>query len=383
MKKKKIAFFIDSLSCGGAEKSLTTLVQLLDSKIYDIAIYVVKANGTFEPFIPKTIPINIINIPNFSICQRAKKTFFTFVEKNLITHKYIHPVEAYWKYYGKYIPRLEETFDVAIAYQQGFPTYYVNEKVRAQKKICWINADISSQGYNPEFNTKMYETYNHVVAVSEKLQEMLLSDYPSLYNKIYVINDIVPASIIRELSYEITPDLESPILTLTTVGRLVPVKGYNLAIDAAAILRDRGYKFRWFFVGDGVMKSQIETSIHNLGLHNFIILTGLITNPYPYISKADIYVQPSISEGFGIALSEAKILGRPIVSTNFEVVYNLIRDEENGLICQKDAESLANSIERLITDVSLRNRLSENLNIELQTKGKNTELNNIMELIGS
>lgn len=380
MEKKKIAFFIDSLNCGGAVKSLTTLVRLLDGK-YDVKIYVVKGNGTFETFIPKTIPINLIEIPKFSIGQRIRKACFTFVNKELAKDGLIQSVETYWKYYGRYIPNMEDTFDVAIAYQQGFPTYYVFEKVKAQKKICWINADISSQGYNPDFNTKMYEGYDSVVAVSEKLKEMLLYDYPTLYGKLYVINDIVPASLIFELSKELIADLDPSIITLTTVGRLVPVKGYNLAIDAAAILRDKGYDFKWYFVGDGILRPQIETKINKLGLKEFIILTGSINNPYPYIAKADVYIQPSISEGFGIALSEAKVLRRPIVSTDFEVVHNLITDNENGLICKKDAKAIAQSIERLINDVALRTHFSKNLEKELNTKSEDTELNRVIELI--
>ena len=74
---------------------------------------------------------------------------------------------------------------------------------------------------------------------------------------------------------------------------------------------------------------------------------------------ADVYVQTSSFEGFGLTLSEARILHRPVVSTNFPVVYNQIRDGENGLIAEMTAESVAEKVMLLIHDEELRNRLIE------------------------
>lgn len=379
-KKLKLAFFIDDLGCGGAEKSLVTLLSYIHP-YYDISVYVVRRGGVLEKELPSSVKLLQIPIPKLPLISRLKKVLYVKA-KYLLFREKINPVEAYWKYYGKYISNMDNAFDVAIAYQQGFPTYYVLERVRAQKKICWINADISALRYDPEFNAKVYEGYDSIVAVSEKLREMLLNDYQIMKGKLHVVNDIVPASLISKSAKEFIAGLDTPKLTLTTVGRLVPVKGYDLAISAAAILRDKGYDFKWYFVGDGVLRPQIEDKIHKLGLNDYIILTGSLSNPYPYIANADIYVQPSISEGFGIALSEAKILCRPIVSTDFEVVYNLIRDNENGLICRKNAMALAQAIERLINDVALRNRFSKALEKELAAKNEDAEWNRVIELIG-
>lgn len=220
------------------------------------------------------------------------------------------------------------------------------------------------------------------MCVSLNLKKILLSDYAVFKEKMAVINDIIPVEKIIEMStWPIDNFHASTCVNIVTVGRLTPVKGYDLALKAAYILHSQNISFKWFFIGDGSERNFIEEQISKLQLGNNIILTGTLPNPYPYIRMADIYVQPSYSEGFGIALREAMILCKPIVATDFEVVHNLISDNKNGLICKKDANAIAQSLVRLINDVSLRNEFSNNLEKELYTKGKDTELNRIIELI--
>ena len=91
---------------------------------------------------------------------------------------------------------------------------------------------------------------------------------------------------------------------------------------------------------------------------------GLKENPYPYMSKADIYVQTSIFEGFGMTIAEAKLLHRPVVSTNFDVVHDQIIDHQNGLIAEMTPDSVAEKILELHQDKSLRNCIVSNLEQE-------------------
>ena len=111
---------------------------------------------------------------------------------------------------------------------------------------------------------------------------------------------------------------DSEHINILTVGRLViHYKGYDLAIKAAKRLKQNGYKFKWYIVGDGPDKDKIKKLIIKNELTNEFILLGKKDNPYPYMRSCDIYVQPSRKEGFGLTTIEAKILKRPIVCTNF------------------------------------------------------------------
>lgn len=377
-RNKKIAFFIDSLNCGGAEKSLVTLLTYI-SHLYKITIYVVKLGGMLEKELPNNVELKQITIPRFSVFSRSKRKVSCKLNYLLFAKK-PNPVESYWKHYCKFIPSISEHFDIAIAYQQGFPTYFVVEKVSASKKIAWINADIIKQNYTKHFNIVYYNYYDNIVCVSVNLKQLLLSDYSIFNDKMIVINDIIPAERIIEKSKQRINDFHDACVNIVTVGRLTPVKGFDLALEAARKLQSQNVLFKWYFIGEGSERTFIERQISKFQLEDKIILTGALSNPYPYIRMADIYVQPSYSEGFGIALREAMILCKPIIATNFEVVYNLIDNGRNGIICKKDGDDIAHNVLMLKNDKTLCKHLILNLMSDLKDF-TNNELGLITQLL--
>ena len=90
-----------------------------------------------------------------------------------------------------------------------------------------------------------------------------------------------------------------------------------MALEAARILKEHNIRFKWYFVGDGSLMGELKTIIEKYGLRDYVILLGLRENPYPYMKHCDIYVQPSLHEGYCITLAEAKLFGHPIVATDF------------------------------------------------------------------
>jgi glycosyltransferase involved in cell wall biosynthesis len=130
------------------------------------------------------------------------------------------------------------------------------------------------------------------------------------------------------------------------------------------------------------MRQPIEEKISESGMQNNVILLGLKENPYPYMSKADVYVQASSFEGFGMTIAEAKILLRPVVSTNFDVVYDQITDRENGLIAEMTPENVASKILELIQNKELRSHIVSNLEQETNTTSV-TEVEKFHALIGN
>ena len=108
------------------------------------------------------------------------------------------------------------------------------------------------------------------------------------------------------------------------------------------------------------MESQIETFIHENHLENTFSLDGQKKNPYPFMRRADIIVQPSRLEGKSMVLDEAKILGKAIVTTNYPSVADQIIDGETGVVTEMTPESVADGIERVLTDSVLRKQLEIN-----------------------
>ena len=119
-------------------------------------------------------------------------------------------------------------------------------------------------------------------------------------------------------------------LRILTIGRLANQKGYDMALEACKILKEKGIEFKWYSLGIGPLKEEIEKYINENNLENNFKLLGVKSNPYPFIKDCDIYVQTSRFEGFGIAIAEARMLNKPVVTTRFDAVYNQMKDIQDS-----------------------------------------------------
>lgn len=369
---KKILFVIDSLTCGGAEKSLVSLLPLLSREKYEISLWMLSPIGPFISLVPKDI--NIIEQPSYTRIEQLKlrmgRLFFSLLIRVMKLLKIKeHGAETLWKCIGWAYKIPKGEWDAIFAYQQGFPTYLVAEKFKASKKFAWVNADIFAAGYNTKFNTKFYQKFTKIVPVSSILKDLILEKMSDFKDKYSVVYDILNPNVIRELSLEPVTTLrtEDDESVFVTVGRLVPPKGYDIAIQAASVLKQHGIKFHWYFVGEGPERTNIERWKKDFGVDEEVVLLGLQTNPYAYMAQADVYVQTSKFEGFGLTIGEAKILGKPVVSTNFDVVHNQLTHEQNGLIADMNGESVAENILRLLEDKELKETILSTIQKEENT----------------
>jgi len=357
--KQKRLFIIDSLTCGGAEKSLVSLLPLLNRGKYEIYLWMRYPEGAFIPLIPKGV--HVVEQPKYDLIEtlfhKISGLLYSFMIRwNRLIGKKEHLAETEWKCVGWAMKVPEGKWDVVIAYQQGLPTYLVAEKFFDCKKIAWVNADLFKAGYNVEFNSRFYQAFDHICPVSDRLCQIMMENMPIFKDKYTTIWDIINPELIRQLAkeYSITLKTKECESVIVTTGRLSAPKGYDIAVVAAKILKDKGVCFKWYIVGEGAERQCIEKMIKDLELEDYVILLGLQTNPYKFMAQADVYVQTSKFEGFGLTIAEAKILGKPVVSTNFDVVHNQIVHEKNGLIADMDGKSVAENIYRMITDDNLR-----------------------------
>lgn len=388
--KKEILFVINSLGLGGAEKSLISLLTSFDYNKYNVDLLMFRSEGMFLKLLP--VEVNILPELDFLTSNRSLKRQIENpkyliarlrasieLRKNSKT-KTLHPAQCYWKYSGNCFNSIDKKYDVAFAWGQGNPTHYVAKKVHADKKIAFINADYENVGHNKEFDFKFYQNYDFIVAVSDELFEKIKLVFPDFSDKMRTIYDINNAELIKKMADESNPyvNIRDRVI-IVTVGRIVEQKGYDIAVEAARILRDSNIDFQWFFVGDGVSRNEIEKLISEYHLVDKIILTGAKDNPYVYMKNADIYVQTSRFEGYCLTLGEARILNKPIVSTNFDVVYNQLKNGENGLIVEMSGNAVAEGIQLLINNPSLCNSLVNSLTNE--KKGNVEEIKKIFQLI--
>ena len=367
MKKKNILFVIDSLGSGGAEKSLTSLLSVLNLEKYEVDLLLINKTGLYIDLIPPKV--NIIELEKvkssfiskllFSVILRIKRLLLKIIK----SYKF-HPAQNHWKYIGKnYIAQSKE-YDVAIAYSQGLPTYYVSSKIKAVKKYCWINTDYNIAGYNPKIDKMYYAAFDKIILVSKKAAEVFNRIFPNFKNT-QIIYDIISEKMVLELSnFKIDSELSKSTIKILTIGRLVPIKGYDFVLEAALKLKENNIDFKWSIIGEGILKDELQRQVKLNKLEMYIEFLGVFANPYPYIHQCDIYCQPSRFEGFGMAIAEAKILNKPIVATNFEIIHNQIIDKQNGLIVEMTGDAVFNGLNELIKNKTLYNSIIENLNRE-------------------
>ncbi|MFR6064425.1 MAG: glycosyltransferase [Eubacterium sp.] len=372
---KRILFVIDSLVCGGAEKSLVSLLETLSQTEYTMDLMLLKRGGVFESLIPNNV--NIVEPPYYyrylqgekvkSIFSLLKCKFYriyTSILLRLLKNKYSVPQIIF---IGNR-PAVQNEFkklnyDVAVAYSQGVPTYIVADLIKAKKKFAWINCDYINTTYNKSFDYNYYKKVDYMVAVSKYVYDSLSAIKSEYKQKRQYITDIINPKIILSSS-ELKKNNEVSAYSgfkIVTVGRLEWVKGYNLVVKAAKILKQNGLNFKWFIIGEGPERKNIEQEIATNHLENTICLLGLKANPYPYMKSADLYVQTSLKEGLGLTVIEAMILNKAIVCTNFTTANELINNHCTGEIVAIDANSIANKIIELYNDHEKISSLENNL----------------------
>lgn len=156
--------------------------------------------------------------------------------------------------------------------------------------------------------------------------------------------------------------MKKDVLYLISIGRLVKRKGYDFLVKALKILKDRGQDINLILVGDGPEREYLESLASSSGISDKIIFLGSVPDEekFQYLSASDIYVLPSLHEGFGIVLVEAMRCGLPIVATNEGGQTDIIKDEKNGiLIPPRDVDALAIAISELASNLERRKTMTE------------------------
>ena len=249
-------------------------------------------------------------------------------------------------------------YDVAVCYIQGYTAQSFVENVRAKKKIMFYHDSTDSLH---EVHSEIFKEFDKIYCVSSGAMQAIKGFYPKYADKIDYIENFVDYKKIRQDAEVFVPPYKKDRLTLCTCGRMTNVKGFDLAVKVAKILKDNGICFEWYFVGDGADRAKIEKLIIDYDLSNNIVITGLVGNPYPYIKNCDIYVQSSYEEAHCLSLIETQILSTLAVTTATVGGKAVVSDNETGLVADINANSLSDKILELINNKDLQSKIKENL----------------------
>lgn len=191
---------------------------------------------------------------------------------------------------------------------------------------------------------------------SDNLREMILKYYSSRQPV-----DIIPLGFLKPVfTCKSRSELRIPEdrTILISVGRLVKRKGYDYAIRALSILP--ATSFHYYIIGDGPEETNLKNLAIKLGMENNITFLGYVPDEmkFQYLTVSDIFLLPSVHEGFGICLLEAMHCGLPIVSTNNGGQTDILKDRVNALlVSDNDTDDFAEKIKELMLDEALRNNI--------------------------
>ncbi|MGB2060621.1 MAG: glycosyltransferase [Alcanivorax sp.] len=188
----------------------------------------------------------------------------------------------------------------------------------------------------------VYSVSSQVVAISDSVKDWLIDSGEvgkGKVTRIYNPVDKVPPDLI------LAPPDPDEKFRLTFVGRLEPVKNPLSLIAAVPLLLEKGVPVELWLVGDGSLMEECLSLCSLLKVEDSVKLKGYSDDPFSLIVQSNLYVQPSITEGFGIALVEAMICKTPVLATSVGGAPEIINHGSNGWLTEHtDAESLASSI---------------------------------------
>lgn len=341
MKKEKIKilFMIHDLGGGGAERVLNNLVNNLNPDSFDITILALFNVGNYQHDLNNNIKYKYVWNKPFPKNTSILKLFPKEKLHNMI---------------------VKDTYDIEVAYLEGSVHRIVAGCCNPDTRLlAWQHSyphevDDAMIGFrNYEEASACYEKYNGIACVSNEINDAMHKYYPSL-NNLSVVHNVNDTDKIVELAKEpIDERLDGSAIKICCVGKLVKLKRVDRIIKVTRQLLDSGHNVQTLIIGTGPEEQLLKDSCVSYGITDKVIFTGFQTNPYKYISKCDIFVCASESEGFSTATTEALVLGLAVVSTPVSGARELLGDNEFGIVSEMTIESIYKCVESLVSNSQL------------------------------
>lgn len=338
---KKILFFIPNLSVGGAEKVLVNLVNNMDKNKFDITVQTLFAGGVNEQFLKDHIKLK----------HCFKRTFKG--NSHILAR-----INA--KFLYKHF--IKERYDIIVSYLEG-PTARIvaNCPYKDTKRVCWIHCKfdsekVASTGFSNLNEARIaYSSFDKIICVSNLVRDCFCKtvaykgDIEVLYNT-NETEDVYKKSLLQvdDVSFD------GDCFNLCSVGKIETVKGYDRLARIHKKLLDSGIKNKVYILGEGSKKGEITSYLKQNGLENSFLFLGYQTNPYKYVSKCDLFVCSSLSEGFSTAATEALIVGTPVCTVEVSGMKEMLGESnEYGVVTENSEEALYEGIKMLLDNPDL------------------------------
>ena len=365
--KKRLLFVIVSLRTGGICRALQNYLNRFDTEEYEIDVFAMSHAGVFNGELRncRLLPTN--RLIEASVSHLENQKGWLLIKSFLI--KLINKATDYglqrclFRHSGKMLLR-DTKYDAVIAYSEGLPSWFVS-MMDHPNKIAWIHCDYSSYlkvaKVVPEHG--VYESFSRIVCVSNYTKSSFVEIYPDLRNRAIAIYNILDEGMMRNKSKEaIAESFDDTCFNIVSVGRIDPVKRLSVIPEIANKVKESGCKIRWYVIGPKGTNDELirlNENILKYEVSEIVIPLGEKANPYPYIAHADLLVNTSVSEACPYVVNEAKVLGTPVLCTDYGSAKEFIDYGVNGYY--GSLETLHERIVSLVQNPELITQLKNNL----------------------
>lgn len=328
--KIKILYIISSSAFSGAEKLLLDLCLKIDKEKFEIKILCLNENKKLESrFFENGFKIDfIINNKGyfdfvFNIYKFIKENNFQIVHTNLFGADIFGGIAAKMARVKK-IVSTEHNINIS----ESFLKHFLKSIIL---KIC----------------------FNKVIAISDAVYKYVNKKYGINYKKIVKIYNGVDVDKFYKKDI-----LKNDVVKIGVVGRLSKQKGHEVLIKA---LKKLDFDFKAYIIGDGEEKDALINLSKDLGIDDKIEFTGFVDDINKALEKIDVFVIPSLWEGFGLVAIEAMASGKIVIASKIDGLSDIIKDMENGILFEKgNSIDLADKINFVVENREVAMKIAEN-----------------------
>ena len=339
---KKLLVVIHSLSGGGAERVVTSLLSYLHAQRPELQLSLALLKPNLDYEVPQGVELHILGGAHRTLPGKVLAQFGVYRRlKELVRTSQPDVVLSF-------MPTANVYSLLAKASLGGKQRVVVSERVAFNANYKGLKRSVLKWLFR-----RYYPSASGIVCVAEGVKRELMDlGLDEALCKV-IPNSVDEGELLRkanERSPHAWANEVHEIPLIVNVGRLTEQKGQDVLVRAASALRDRGVPFRLMIFGTGELREPLEALISELQLTDRVQLMGFTPNPYPELSRASVFVFPSRWEGFPNALLEAMTLGVPAVAADCPYgPRELIEADQFGkLVKVDDVAMLADALEETL-----------------------------------
>jgi glycosyltransferase involved in cell wall biosynthesis len=325
--RRRLLFLMPSLVGGGAERVIVTLLQHLDRSRFELHLALIEALGPYLKEVPADVMVHDLE---------ARRVRYAFPGIIRLVRK-VRPQVVH-----------SAMLELNIASILCRPFFPAGTKVVVREDIS-VSAQDLQLGRNLRVWSFLYRLYgkaDKVICVADYVLEDLAENYGVPRGKMVRIYNPVDVTEARTLADAIENPYSGCGPHLVAAGRLSNQKGFDILLEAMALVRNALPNSQLTILGEGELRSELLAQRERLSLNEAVRLPGFQSNPFPFFKHADLFVLPSRYEGFGLVVVEALAVGTPVVASSLPgPVREILRDCPMARLVQpSDPETLAQTI---------------------------------------